>query len=562
MSLFEEPETNLELLFCLGDNIPTGASTPCVVIVPLLREWSDRLKTDCRMTIFGMGEPVTIEGKFAFRNMKGSARANLVIAFDEKSKRTGEEAEFLRREDIPDFYTMLPDIEAYRHLIRILGLEQANAVLASTNDMAFARAARSREEWFVEAQRERVFAESFLRSADAFFAFHNASFLIQGLEEERLDAVSPQLEVRFQFDGFSNAHHLRFGFSKTDVLPRNIAVIIGKNGVGKSQALSQLVHAALKDDRTTFSEPGGGRPMISRILAIATPGEAAQTFPPVPRVKRRNILYRRLGLGRGAMGVAADGVADLVLQLSRAPGGIRNRSRWELFIDAIKMVMDPDTVAFPLRRLDASDNKDEYSYRFDKNKCAGLADFVSGSEEQRLGLRRRLSLDRSPHNCINGKLYQMSSGQMAFFRFALQACLYIENGTLVLLDEPETHLHPNLISRFAILLNQLLVETGSIAIISTHSAYLVREVPKSQVHVLRVVEDASGKSIHCDHPRLGTFGSNVGAISHFVFEDNLTTSLMEFVREGIDARTLDAIKDDISLESYMKFSDALERSGK
>jgi ABC-type transport system involved in cytochrome c biogenesis ATPase subunit len=559
MLFSEESKNKLDVLFCLGDNVPVGFASPFIVIVPLVRDWSDRLKTDCRITIFANDEPITIEGKFAFRDMKGSSRANLVNAFSEASKNTGEERDFLRREDISEFYTMLPDIEAYRYLIRVLGLELANVVLSSTNDMAFARAIRSRAGWFVGAQRERVFAESFLRSADTFFAFHNASFLIQGLEEERLDAVSTQLDLHFQFDGFLNEHHLRFSFSKTDTLPKNIAVIIGKNGVGKSQALTRLVLAALKDDREIFSEPGGGRPMISRILAMATPGETVRTFPPEPRTKRKNILYRRLSLGRAAIGSEADGLADLVLQLSRAPGGIRNRTRWETFIDAIKIVMDPDTLAFPLRRFGTYESVDDNLYSFNKLRCAGLADFVSGDEEQRLGLRHRLMLESSPRNCINGKLYQLSSGQTAFLRFALQACLYIENGTLVLLDEPETHLHPNLISRFAILLNQLLVETGSIAIISTHSAYLVREVPKSQVHVLRVVESEGGKIIHCDQPRLGTFGSNVGAISHFVFEDNLTTSLMEFVKKGIDAETLDAIKDDISLESYMKFSDELER---
>jgi energy-coupling factor transporter ATP-binding protein EcfA2 len=486
--------------------------------------------------------------------MRGSAHQFVVDRF-RSLKRSGEE--YIERQDVAEFYTLLTSTETYRKLIRSIGLEDATAVLAAINDMALAKATRSKATWFISAQREKAFADSLIRTSEAFFAFSNGSFLIDGLEEERLDVVSADLRLSFQLENFENPHELHFSFDKKSVIPKNIAVIIGQNGVGKSQSLSRIVTAALSNDLSVFSEPGGGRPMISRILALATPGETAHTFPPPPKKRESLTNYRRLSLARGSTGTSADGLPDLVHQLARSAEKIRSARRWELFIKTLKTIFDIDSIAFRLRPAEGS-----YEYTFGGSNYASLKDFVAGTEGRLLELRRRLILTDSPRLHTRGKFYPMSSGQLSFFRFALHACLFIENGTLVLLDEPETHLHPNLISEFVILLDRLLSETGSIAIISTHSAYFVREVLRSQVQVLRTSETETGKRITCEHPRLGTFGSNVGAISHFVFEDDLSTFLTRLIGKSLDAAALEQIKHEISLEAYLKIRDRLSEANK
>jgi ABC-type sulfate/molybdate transport systems ATPase subunit len=91
----------------------------------------------------------------------------------------------------------------------------------------------------------------------------------------------------------------------------------------------------------------------------------------------------------------------------------------------------------------------------------------------------------------------------------------IERGSLLLLDEPETHLHPNLISDMMDTLSGLLDATGSIAIIATHSAYIVREVTRAGVKVM-TLEDGV---LSVDTPRMQTFGASIDTISQFVFSD-------------------------------------------
>jgi hypothetical protein len=67
------------------------------------------------------------------------------------------------------------------------------------------------------------------------------------------------------------------------------------------------------------------------------------------------------------------------------------------------------------------------------------------------------------------------------------------------------------------LLQELLKRTQSIAIIATHSAYVVREVPRRRVIILRQTDEG----IEVVRPRLQTFGANVDAVSQFVFGDTL-----------------------------------------
>jgi len=88
---------------------------------------------------------------------------------------------------------------------------------------------------------------------------------------------------------------------------------------------------------------------------------------------------------------------------------------------------------------------------------------------------------------------------------------------MVLIDEPETHLHPNYVSDFVRLLDALLVQTGSFAILATHSAYFVRMVPNSQVIILTQERPAF---VTATTPRLKTLGADIGAISSFVFGDS------------------------------------------
>lgn len=548
---------NFDYSICLSlDPPPTiERKEPFIWIYPGSSSWNDfGLQTECWITVFEDGTRIFKENaKLAFVKKGSSPFVVLKTMLNEAGK------DYLEGENLPTFFVLMGGMQDYRNIVSQLGLEKANQILSQLNDLALIKHSEKNPPWLEKAYSSKAFNDSFIRSSETFFAFNNAGHILNGLEEERLDVVSDELELIFKLDGFENNHVLNFRFDPSSIIPKRISVIIGKNGLGKSQSLAKLVSAALTGDTAVFRDGREKRPMISRILAMSTPGETAHTFPTVRKGTKHKILYRRLRMSRGSTGTNSPGIADLLTQLSRSYESIGENDRWDLFINSISKVFEVKAIVIPLKKEDTQEKPTgftpkgkTYTYSFPHLNAAGLNDFRGNAEGRILALRPRLDFKKDPQILFGEKAYPMSSGQLSFFRFALQACLYIENGTLVLIDEPETHLHPNLISDFVEILDEILRLTGSAAIIATHSAYFVREVPRSQVLVLneRIIDDR--KYVTCENPRLKTFGADVGAISHFVFEDDLRVALMDNVVAKLNIENnLDELEGELSTEMIM-----------
>ncbi len=535
---------DLEVRFSIGRSGLQQANSDLVAISVWDTGWDDfGHKTECDLHFRGFGGvELSVRAKVAFLN--AGSKSHSYISSLLKGR------DYVDAKTVGTFFLLIQDLSGYRQVMSALGKVAANRVLRAINDMAVARASVRKPKWFKDALASPAFFESLVRTSDAFFAYSNSDFLRDGVDGERLDSVSSSLKLRFRLSEFSEPHQIRFSFDKSSFLPSSVNVLIGKNGVGKSQALSHIVSAARRGDLSSFSDGDGERPMISRLLALATPGETARTFPANIGSKSK-IQYKKLSIRSRD---PSSGIAQLLYQLSRSGETVRNISRWELFVYAIGQIFDIESVAFKLKPADGGK-----LYSFPRFASAGILDFVNGNEASRLELLGRLAPGGVPYRVTKQGLTPLSSGHLSFFRFALHACLFVENGTLVLMDEPETHLHPNLISEFMVLLNELLQRTGSVAIISTHSAYFVREVPRKCVLVMRCEESSSGVLVRTDNPRLGTFGSNVGSISHFIFEDEQSSLLSRLIGEGITPVALNAVKDDISIEAYMKIRDGHEK---
>lgn len=107
----------------------------------------------------------------------------------------------------------------------------------------------------------------------------------------------------------------------------------------------------------------------------------------------------------------------------------------------------------------------------------------------------------------------MSSGHTVVLLTITQLIETVEEQTLVLIDEPESHLHPPLLSAFTRALADLLTNRNAVAIIATHSPVVLQEVPKSCVSII----DRSRLAATVAPPEAETFGENVGALTRHVF---------------------------------------------
>jgi len=123
---------------------------------------------------------------------------------------------------------------------------------------------------------------------------------------------------------------------------------------------------------------------------------------------------------------------------------------------------------------------------------------------------------------------KLSSGQNTFIRFLSYALSCIEQNSLIIYDEPENFLHPNLEIMFLEIFEQILRLTDSIGLIATHSSVMIRELPSSSVNIL--IHDEDGYFVA--KPNIETFGANLQTISNYVFGDFESTKLHQnFIQE-------------------------------
>ncbi len=140
-----------------------------------------------------------------------------------------------------------------------------------------------------------------------------------------------------------------------------------------------------------------------------------------------------------------------------------------------------------------------------------------------------------------GLVERMSSGHTIVLLAITNLIETIEEKTLVLIDEPESHLHPPLLSAFTRALSDLLVDRNAVAIIATHSPVVLQEVPKSCVWKLERTRN-EGRAFR---PESETFGENVGILTREVFG-------LEVTKSGFHALLAQEVEDNQSFEEILE----------
>ena len=122
----------------------------------------------------------------------------------------------------------------------------------------------------------------------------------------------------------------------------------------------------------------------------------------------------------------------------------------------------------------------------------------------------------------------------------------MEEKTLVLIDEPETHLHPPLLSSFIRVLSTLATRKNGVVIMATHSPVVLQEVPKSCVSILR----RPRHELIVSKPKIETFAENIDTLTSEifnleVFESGFSKLLKNSVNSG---KTFEQIEEEYNYQ--------------
>ncbi len=161
------------------------------------------------------------------------------------------------------------------------------------------------------------------------------------------------------------------------------------------------------------------------------------------------------------------------------------------------------------------------------------------------------SNDKKFKSNVLSKFKKLSSGHKIVLLTLTKLIEKTEERSLILLDEPESHLHPPLLSSFIRALSELLTNRNGAAIIATHSPVILQEVPKSCVWKLR----RTGNNTLAERLEIESFGENVGILTNEVFRLEVSDSgfhklLQELVNEyEYYDQAIDALDNQIGLEA-------------
>ncbi|WNI16213.1 AAA family ATPase [Actinacidiphila sp. ITFR-21] len=388
--------------------------------------------------------------------------------------------------------------DSYYERLRQLGDVVRTSVLRALNDIAFDGTI------FGRVEHEKVTRESLMR------------FLKPSAVEEQFRRIA-QGGVRVS--GFEVAYEAptpagNGGKSVTlpfDVFPSsrpstNIHVLIGRNSVGKSYLLNSLTRC-VGDYQADPREVGriiesdrGARSSFANLVSVTF--SAFDEFP-LLRDDSVAISYAYVGLK-----IPSAGRTPRV----KTPGQLKKD-----FADSVEACLTgerADRWAKSLRTLQYSGSGflDE----------VWLEDFKS----TRSANTRR----RKARQLFAG----LSSGHKIVLLTMTRLVEHVTERSLVVLDEPESHLHPPLLAAFIRALSDLLTERNGLAVIATHSPVVLQEVPASCVWKLR----RNGVHLVADRPTIQTFGENVGVLTHEIFGLEVTDSgfhrdLKSAVRRGL-----------------------------
>ena len=382
---------------------------------------------------------------------------------------------------LPNEYFSLGDsLEYYQKIRSELTPKLSDEILSGLRDIVLITEA------FEVAKEEVVFRESLLRTVSL--------SVINGQFKRVLKGQAALTDFKFEyrraqeekFAGIDLGFHVK-AESKPST---NIHAVIGRNGIGKTTLLNGMIEAVTNSegskgqfiDKESFPQDEAiNTDYFSSLISVSF--SAFDSFEPPPEQPNPALgtCYYYIGLKNTASEAEESELKSLAT--------LRND-----FCDSVSLCFSQkskkDRWLKAINTLESDEN-------FADMQLSQLSEF-SGEELKTKALR---------------VIERMSSGHTIVILIITRLVALAEEKTFVLIDEPESHLHPPLLSALVRALSELLYDRNGVAIIATHSPVVLQEIPASCVWKVT----RSRLEISCIRPEIQTFGENVGVLTREFF---------------------------------------------
>jgi ABC-type multidrug transport system ATPase subunit len=332
------------------------------------------------------------------------------------------------------------------------------------------------------------------------------SLLRSDVAERLLRELLPKLQRADMNDLYSFAYSFKPAFSKTTVkidfnfqatgdLPNRIFAVIGKNGTGKTQLMTALPNSFASTDFENFYYK---IPSFSKIIAVSYSVFDNFTIP------KKNATFNYVYCGLKDEDGDMRSNKGLVISFHHNWKRIEEMERTRKWRSVIRNFIDKDI----------------------------LNEFIVPNTTN----KQEFEVSLEGFHAIKNKL---SSGQSILLYIITQVVANIRLDSLILYDEPETHLHPNAIVELMNMIYDLVEEFESFCLIATHSPIVIRELFSKNVYVI----ERSNNVPSVRRIGLESFGENLGILTAEVFCDRQIPKQYKTIIEMLikQGRTFDEI---------------------
>lgn len=423
-----------------------------------------------------------------------------------------------RTANIPSNFCLLPEncfslgqSDNYYENIKKLGDEKRVDILTSLNDIAFNR------ELFFKVKSLRVTQSSLMRDVSEFTIQNQFIRIANG------NARLTPYTIEYTYPKTSNDTNLplklTFNVKPNSYPPTNIHVIVGRNNVGKTYLIKNLIKSIYFTEDKRFGVLYSTNSQVNQlneatyqafanVLCISFSPFDDYTEIIVSTEDKKNMPFTYIGL-------TSDKLYDTLCEnfLKGLINCLSSRKRKELLEQAIK-VLESDPI-------------------FEKSEIKSL---IKGNENKE-------EIKDSAETLFK----KFSSGHQVIMLTLVQLIEKITEKSLIILDEPENHLHPPLLSAFIRALSELLINRNAVALIATHSPVILQEVPQKCVWKL----NRSGSEVRADRLGIESFGATISELTQDVFG-------LEVQKSGFNKILIDEVNKGYSYDEIIeKFNNEL-----
>ena len=392
-----------------------------------------------------------------------------------------------------DYASLGSGLEYYETLYK-LGPDIFRPYFKGIRDLAFDDHVKAE---FEEMEGYRV---SLLRFSGAERAVVDAAKLLKANQPPPKRRKSGfKVKFKTKVASSSNPFTIDFDFRRHRRLPNRINALIGYNGTGKTKLLSNLAIVAsgygytskeeLLDD--TAGRFVGAQPPFKTVVVVSySPFDTfvipGNTDEERERIQERGEIFGYVYCGLRERSDVESDFDDPSYRL-RTPNELERE-----FLDALK-------------RVRKAEREDGF--------LDTLKPLLRDASFQRIGVTQLYA--NHDQSDLTKLFRSLSSGHKIVLKIITELTAHMAETepTLVLIDEPETHLHPPLLAAFLKSVRTCLDTFDGYAVVATHSPVVLQETPSKYVHVLRRTVDEN----HVATTSVETFAESIGVITQEVF---------------------------------------------